>query len=351
MVVAVTLSRGRLARRLLSAPVRASSRLMKREKLANLVRLLAAASVALCFAALAGCSKAPQPLRVGTDTWPAYQLLGLAQEKGFFRQEGANVQLLEFGSLSDTRRAYETGKLDGLAITVVEVLMARDTDGRSPKIVRVLDFSDGADVVLARKEIHSVRDLRGKRVGVELASLGVYMLGRALALEGLDLADIVPVSKDPVLMHEELFSGELDAAVTYPPESEAILADPRFHAIFSSRQIPGEIVDVIAFDESVLRERPDEVRAFQRGIDRAFEFLRSEPEEAYRVMAERYATTPEKVKASLEDGIKLVGPEEQPAYFGERGRLRASVDGIAATLRAVHLLRDKPGVTDCIAKP
>lgn len=355
MVVALSCILRNAAHRLLRARVRASSAGMGLGAIAtswgSRQRVLAVlAGIWACWAG-AGCGQQPAPLRIGVDTWPAYRLLGLAQEKGFFREEGADVQLLEFGCLSDTRRAYETGKLDGLAITAVEVLVARDASDRSPMIARVLDFSEGSDVILAPKDIRSVRDLRGKQVGVELASLGVYMLARALAIEGMTLADIRPVSKDPATMREELLSGQLDAVVTYPPESDAVIRDPRFHVIFSSRQIPGEIVDVIAFDEAVLRERPGQVRAFQRGLDRALTLLHEDPAEAYRTIARRYGTTPEEAKASFETGLRLFGAGEWRPYMGERGQLRPLVEAIADSLRREHLLGGKPGVTDCIASP
>ena len=159
----------------------------------NLTPLLAAVLSLL----LAGCGqpKSP-PLRVGINAWPPYEFLFLAQEKGFFRDAGVDVKLVEFGSLSDARQAFENGKLDGWAATLVEVVMVHDGAMRKPRILRLLDFSDGADVIIAGKDTQSIRDLRGKRCGVEQASLGVFLLGRALESEGLHLTDVTLVSKE-----------------------------------------------------------------------------------------------------------------------------------------------------------
>lgn len=301
---------------------------------------------------LAGCGKpARQALRVGVNAWPGYEFVYLAQEKGFFREAGVDVRLVEFGSLSDSRRAFETDKLDGFATTIVEVLMARDAAPRDLRIVRVVDFSDGADVVIAGRDVHSVRDLRGKRVGVELASLGIFVLARALELEGLSLGDVTPVANDQRTMREQLLAGDLEATVAYPPESAMTLKDARFRVVFSSRQVPGEVVDVLAFDGEVLRLRAREVAAFLKAMDRAYEFFRQKPDEACSVMAEREGISPAEFKKQLMDGIKLVSPGEQASYFQSGGKLRPAVEAVARSLRGVKLISDRSQVTDCLQLP
>lgn len=295
-----------------------------------------------------GCGQPEAPkLRVAINAWPAYELIYLAQEKGFFREAGADVRLVEFGSLSDARRAYETGRVDGLATTIVEVLMARDATERDLRIVRLLDFSNGADVIVAGPGIRSLADLRGKRVGVELASLGIYVLARALELEGLTLADVEPVPKDQKTMRDALFAGELDAVVTYPPESVATLQDARFRVVFSTLQIPGEVLDVLALDADVLRRRPAQVAAFLRGLDGAFTYYQQHPDDACRIMAEREGISAQEFQRLLTDGITLVAPGEQDAYLGTGGKLRGAVQGAARSLRHVKLISSRPEISEC----
>lgn len=311
---------------------------------------VAAVTAALCCL-FAGCRQPEQPLRIAINAWPGYAAIYLAQDKGYFRDAGVEVKLVEFGALADARRAYETGKVDGLATTVVEVLMARDASPRDLRIVRVVDFSNGGDMVVAREGVRSMRDLRGARVGVELSSLGVYVLACALEKAGLSLSDVVLVSKDQPSMGEALRAGLIDAAVTYPPESSELLAAPGFRAVFTSREIPGEIVDVIAMSSGVLRKRPHQVAAFLAAIDRAYAFIKDEPEDAFHALAPRLGLTPEQIKEVLEGEIALVAPGEQAGYLGEGGKLRPTVEAVAGALRRVDVLSDSPAVTDCIEKP
>ena len=298
---------------------------------------------------LVGCGVPREPLRIGMDTWPPYGLFHLAQQRGFFAAEGVEVKLFDFMSLSDTRRAFENGKLDGVATTLVEVLMARDASPRDLRAVRVVDVSDGADVILAPTTVRSMRDLRGKRIGVEPASLNTYVLARALEREGLKLSDIIAVPGDPHSMCDDLLAGALDAVVTYPPESARVLADPRFRAVFSSRDIPGEIVDVLAFDAEVLEGRSDEVAGVLRALDRALVYLKENPAESFTIMADRAGITPEEFGRLLESGIILAGPGPQAEYFAAGGQLQSVARSIASTLRGGGLLSDRAGVEDCVA--
>lgn len=275
-------------------------------------------------------------------------MIYLAQAKGFFEDEGVEVDLVDFGSLSDSRRAHELGKLDGLATTVVDVLMVRDASEVDPEIIRVFNVSEGADVIVARKEIGSVKDLRGKRVGVELASLGIFVLARALEQHGLSLDDVTPVSKDQRTMCEDVLDGTLDAAVTHPPEGTRVLADPAYHALFTSAEMPGEVVDVLAVNRDVLDGRSEDVAALQAALDRAFEHWQDNPEEAHRIMARRHQVSPEQFGIMLTNGIRLVPPSEQQVYFNEEGLLKEAVDGSARFLQSIGLLSKNGHVTNCL---
>lgn len=308
------------------------------------------ALVAVSALLLAGCPRPREPLRIGVDTWPPYGLFYLAQAKGFFRDEGVTVKLLDFGAVSDVRRAYEQGKLDGVATTVVEVLMARDATARDLRVVRLIDISEGGDVILAKESIRSMRDLRGKRIGVEPASLNMYVLARALEKAGMTFKDVTVVPKEPRAMCDELLADRLDAVVTYPPESARVLADPRFHTVFTSLEIPGEIIDVLAFDARALRARPRDIAGVMRALDRALQYLKENPQDSWRIMADRAGVSPEEFGRLLTAGIILVTPEQQAAYIGDGGKLQAIADSIARTLRGVGLMSDRAGVTDCVGK-
>lgn len=299
-----------------------------------------------------GCMRKEDPaLRIGMNIWPGYEIIYLAQEKGFYRDEGIHVRILEFNSLADVRRAYELGRLDGIAATLIDVLMARDAADRDLRVHHVFDFSSGADAIIARAEFGSISDLRGRRIGFEQGSLGVYLLARALEKHGLKLSDIIPVSKDQRSMVHELEESELDAIVTYAPESVRLARDPRFRQLFDSQEIPGEVVDVLGLDADVVKERPAQVAAFQRAVNRAYRYMMDHPDDAFRIMSEREHITPGEFRQVIENEITLVSPDEQHLYFGPENRLANIVASSARYLGEIGAITSIARVTNCLPAP
>lgn len=79
----------------------------------RIVLALALSGIVL-FLVVAGCPQPVQePIRIGINTWPGYELLHLASRLGYFEDEGVSVRILEFTSLADCRRAESgTGLCD-----------------------------------------------------------------------------------------------------------------------------------------------------------------------------------------------------------------------------------------------
>lgn len=283
---------------------------------------------------LAGCAPEPSPvLRIGLNPWPGYEFMFLAQEKGYYRDEGLTVRLIEFSSLSDCRRAYERGQIDGMGTTVIDVLTTRDQSKRSPQIVQICDYSNGADVILTQPAITNAAGLRGARIGVELASLGIFVLGRGLEKNGLSLDAVKVVGSDQLSMEDLFRKGELDAIVTYPPTSVNLLRDTKARVVFSTAEIPGEVVDGLAIEEAVARQRPGDIAKFLHAYHRAVAYWQANPDDAHRIMAAREGLTPAEFAAALNDGIKVLGAADQAAYLQPGGRLATVIDASDRILR------------------
>src|SRR5437764_2817775 len=153
-------------------------------------------SAILCAAWLAGCAGHELPLRIGINPRPGNEFLFLAQEKGFFAAQGVDVRLIEYSSLGDVRRAFDRGQLDGMTGTVVELLQSRDATPRAPRAFMVTDISNGSDMILARGNITAVSELAGKRVAAEPESVGMFILARALARQGMTFSAVAVVPTD-----------------------------------------------------------------------------------------------------------------------------------------------------------
>jgi NitT/TauT family transport system substrate-binding protein len=265
-------------------------------------RLITALLASAGFALALGACLAPwqqRQVRLAIVDWPAYEYFYLASRKGIDLQQGYRLQVDQFGSLQDQRRAYSRGDVEAIATTLPEAIaICREAPARCPTIVLVLDDSNGADQVVAASRWRSVAELKGQRVGLERSVLGEFMLLRAVQGQGLKLADFKLRYDGPKALVSQLQRGVVDAIVTYAPHSDGLVADPRFRVLFSSRQIPGEVVDVLAVSPELLRRDSKLVAALLRTWWAARQLAAQEPQQATALMAQRQGVTPEQFISS-----------------------------------------------------
>ncbi len=312
-------------------------------------RALRACIVLLALVASSCSSRSSVPLRISISEWPPYEFLHLAREKGFFEQEGVEVRLIEFAAMSDARRAFEHRQVDGGLFSIFETLHVRDQSHRALRVPLVIDFSDGADAVMARPGIERVADLRGKRFGLALSALNVYMAERALNLHGLSLDDVIVVPCEDIDMMDYLRAGKVDAVVNYPPSRTRIEQAGLARPIFTSAQIPGEIVDVLALDETVIRERPRDVARLIRAFYRAVEYARTNPDDAYRIMGLRERIDAATFRAALTEGVTLVPLADQKRFLAADSPFARQVTEIARILHRRQQISRASVATDLLS--
>lgn len=241
---------------------------------------------------VAGCSS--PPLRLACHPWVGYESLFIAREFGWLPP---TVSLSGTPNASETLAQLKAGVVDGGGLTLDEVLRAR-SDGMPLAVVAVLDVSAGADMVLARPGVRSVRGLAGRRIAVERSALGEFLLFRMLQSAGMRRADVVVIDK-PVDEHASLWrAGEIDAAITYDPAASTLI-QLGGQRIFDSRQLPDSIIDVLALRRDRMVALRPQVRATLAAHFKALEHLRTNPQDAQYRIAARQNTSAAAVAQAL----------------------------------------------------
>ena len=258
--------------------------------------VLAAIGSLVGLSILVGCSRAPAaPLRVATNLWTGYETLHLAESLGYYKD--TPIQLVNLPSGSEEVRAFRNGNLEAAGISLDQALVLATTNP-DLRIVTVMDFSEGGDVILAKPEFATLQALKGKRVGVEANALGAYVITRAMETVGLSTKDIKIVSLG-LSEHERAFNvGTVDAVVTFGPARSKLLGTGA-KELFTSAQIPGEVVDVLIVRESVITKQPEVVQALVKGRFQALNYLTTQPQEAAQRIAPRTGVTPAQFLESL----------------------------------------------------
>src|SRR3990172_3634910 len=116
-----------------------------------------------------------EPIKLGMSTWLGYAPLYLAKEKGFFKKQGVEVEIIVIESPADRRAAFAADKIQGMATTVDTHVMTAAAENPIPvKQVLALDDSHGGDGIVAKKEIKTIKDLKGKTVAAQLGAGASY---------------------------------------------------------------------------------------------------------------------------------------------------------------------------------
>ena len=286
------------------------------------------------------CSQPQRPLRVGVMVWPPYEIPLLARSLG--RLDPAHVEIVDYASPVEALRAYRNGVVEGVALptTYAVELLAHS---RSDRVVLVIDVSNGGDAVIGQGSIKDVRDLKGRRVGIESGTLGRWVLTRALQAGGLTAADLTLVSVD-VSSHEASFrSGAVDAVVTYEPmRSRLVAAGGR--DIFNSSQMPGEIVDVLLVTRTSLEQRRAALQHLAAAWFDAVDYLRRHPDDAARRVAQREGLSPDAYLVALA-GTQVLGRSENEQWLsGRMPRLDAHIRELAEAMARAGLLTAAPSM-------
>jgi len=305
--------------------------------------LIAAAILMLPFL---GCTREPESaLRIGTNVWIGSEPLYLARELG--NLDPATVQLVEYPSASEVLRAFRNQAIDGMVISLDE-LFGLAVDGLQPRVILVVDVSHGADVVVGRRGMRSMRDLKGKSVAVESGALGAFVLSRALALNGMQASDVDVVHLESNEQPTAFEKGSVDGAVTFDPYRTQFL-QAGATTLFDSTRIPGEIVDLLAVRASVIEKRPKALQSLLTGWFSALDYMQREPKDAARRMGIRQQTTGEQF-LEAQRGLHVPSRDENLRMLGgAKPELAITGRRLMALMLEAKLLRTGLDIEDVLS--
>ncbi len=260
----------------------------------------------------------PHALRVGVHTWPGVGPLYLANEIGLFRKHGVEVELVSQEKEDERIGALENNEVDVLHLTADSAWLARARNLPIEEIFLVLNQSCGADALIARDHIATIKDLVGKRVAIEGDWITHFFLLYILNSVGLSGDDVQTVFMKASDVGAALIKGDVDAAVLYEPwlSHAKELSGAKTLASSESEDI---IYDVLASTRNIEAKKLPQIAGLVRAWCDAVAYIHDHPGDAYKRMAVPLGISTDELIAEL-NKVKLMGLRENSILLGEGSR-------------------------------
>lgn len=220
----------------------------------------------------------------------------IAQEKGYFKEEGITVTLKPFKSAMDRDSALQSGNLDGAVSDMLAEAFAKA--GGFDTVITSITNGSYKLVVSKDETANSVQELKGKEIAISKNTIIDYVTDKILTEGGLSSADSNKVVIPQIPTRLEMLQNSKIAAATLPEPMATIAVKNGGKVLRTSEQLnlnPG----VLIFTTKSVNEKEKEIQAMYRAYSKAVAYLASEPMENYIDLVIEKGGFPKDVKGAL----------------------------------------------------
>jgi NitT/TauT family transport system substrate-binding protein len=260
-------------------------------------------------------------VKIAHSTWVGYGPLYIARDKGMFKQNGVDVDLIVMEDPKERFPTLMADKIQMIASTVDTALLYLKKPNDFQYVVAI-DDSNGGDGIVAIKDIKTIADLKGKKVAVNEGSVSEFYLNVLLAKAGLKESDLNTVNMTAGDAGGAFVAKRVEAAVTWEPWLSKGKSTDFGHLLVDSSTTPGLISDVLIVKTDWANAHQKDVAAIVKSWNEAVAYYRANPDESISIMAKGvggWLKDPKDFKETL-PGIKFYGADDSKAFFGTKAK-------------------------------
>lgn len=271
-----------------------------------IIWIITVASIAIGTASTAQAAR----VTIGTSQDPnnGAQVL-IAEKKGFFKDEGLDASVKYFPSGGDLMAAFVGGSVDFGSSGAIPILTLRARPFPLKVIAQTSDIS-GAQHLVVKEGVNSLKELKGKKIGVMLGTASEALYKSILREYELDANAFTVINMAPTDMTTAFVRGDVDAIVLWEPAASSARDLGKGKVLISgtydfrgknrvSNRIYGDHA-MLFTNEETLKNREKEAAAVIRAIQKASKFIETNRDEAINILADQYKISPKKIGEILE---------------------------------------------------
>ena len=274
--------------------------------------------IAVTLLVLLGCTKSREltgkaineapndKIIFGVDTFTmASAPVFVAEAKGFWKQEGLNVEIRPFLSGRLALDALVGGAVDAATVTDFSTVLAAYQQ-QNVRIIATISTSEKHVGILARKDrgVLKPQDLTDKKIAVSSGTSGEFVLSGFLEIYNISKSDIKIINLNPPDMVAAVVRGDVDVIVTWQPyiyNAHKILENISIE--YSSKGIYNQPFNVVVMEESIGRHGELQKKLLT-GLKKAEKFMKENKKESIEIVAKKLGMD-SKIVGSLWDNYSF----------------------------------------------
>jgi NitT/TauT family transport system substrate-binding protein len=190
----------------------------------------------------------------GWMPWPYAQQAGIV--KKWADKYGITINIVQVNDYVESVNQYTAGKFDGVTVANMDALTIPAAGGKDTSAIIVGDYSNGNDGILL-KGADGMGAIKGQQVYLVELSVSHYLLARGLESAGLKMTDVKTINTSDADIVGAYAAPAVTAAVAWNPQLLTMKGTAGSKEVFSSANIPGEILDLMVVDTATLKANPN----------------------------------------------------------------------------------------------
>jgi putative hydroxymethylpyrimidine transport system substrate-binding protein len=296
-------------------------------------------------------SDSKDKLSIMLDWYPnaVHSFIYVAQEKGYFTDQGLDVDVQMPADTNDSLKLVAAGKIDLALSYQPQILLARGENIPVRSIAAIVRHPLVHLLTEADGKVKSPKDLEGLTVGYSSIPLYEAMVRTMISQDGgnPDKMNLVDVGFDLI---PSLASGQADAIMGGFINHEQLILEKEGHAINSFNPVDYGVPDyyelVLTASEVGIETKKDQLTRFIKAIQEGQKYVTEHPEDALNILLAHENETspldPEIETKSLDILLPLMNEEGQP--FGMQDA--SSWENVRAWLVQSELIPDSVKAED-----
>jgi len=275
------------------------------KKLACIVLVCICLYGILVFSSCLKNSQESDVIKIGINEWTGYDPFILADQMALFEKNNVKVDIVRCASAKEEMKALKDGKFQGAGFTLDEVFSLVNS-GFKGKVVLIVDYSMGGDMVIGQPYIQSMSEFEGKTIGYEGTVVGEFLLDRALHLNQVRQSSVKLINVNANHWLSAFKEKKVDALVCFNPVATILLNEEKGNLLFSSAEIPFEIIDVLIFSEFFYDNNKFAITQIVKTWFEALTYIHTHLDQAAKVIASVKKIQADDYKKGLND---LIAPD------------------------------------------